>query len=131
MLNKRWKIREVEDDNSIKNLADSLNISEVLAKLLFLRNIKTFSQAKYFFRPSIESLHDPYLMHGSRPAWRTVGSSVRLRQELEFVGRHLLASEKAHAEAADELSAVRVAHAQLLRGAERSCEFGLPIEFWG
>ncbi len=53
MLNKRWKIRELEDNNLLKDLADSLNISEVLAKLLVLRDIKTFPQAKYFFRPSI------------------------------------------------------------------------------
>jgi len=72
MLNKRWKIREVEDINSLKDLADSLNISEVLAKLLFLREIKTFTQAKHFFRPSLDSLHDPYLMHGMENATKRV-----------------------------------------------------------
>jgi len=51
MLQKRWKIRDVEEENSIKSLAESLNISDVLAKLLFLRGIKTFSQAKNFFSP--------------------------------------------------------------------------------
>ena len=34
MLHKRWKIREVEDTNSLKSLAESLNISDILAKLL-------------------------------------------------------------------------------------------------
>lgn len=72
MLNKRWKIREVEDINSLKALADSLNISDVLAKLLFLRDIKTFTQAKHFFRPSLDSLHDPYLMHGMENATKRV-----------------------------------------------------------
>ena len=72
MLNKRWKIREVEDINSLKDLADSLNISEVLAKLLFLREIRTFTQAKHFFRPSLDSLHDPYLMHGMENATKRV-----------------------------------------------------------
>ena len=86
MLNKRWKIREVEDDNSIKNLADSLNISEVLAKLLFLRNIKTFSQAKYFFRPSIESLHDPYLMHGMEIAAKRIIRALTENQPICIYG---------------------------------------------
>ncbi len=72
MLNKRWKIREVEDINSLKDLADSLNISEVLAKLLFLREIKTFTLAKHFFRPSLDSLHDPYLMNGMESAAKRV-----------------------------------------------------------
>jgi single-stranded-DNA-specific exonuclease len=68
MPEKRWKIRETSDEYIIRSLADSLNISEVLAKLLVLRDIKNFSQAKNFFRPSIESLYDPFLMDGMEPA---------------------------------------------------------------
>ncbi|MFZ1279614.1 MAG: DHH family phosphoesterase, partial [Ignavibacteriaceae bacterium] len=86
MLHKRWKIREVEDDNSLKSLSDSLNISEVLAKLLFIREIKTFSQAKYFFRPSIESLHDPYLMNGMEVAAKRVISALTENQPICIYG---------------------------------------------
>lgn len=68
MLEKRWKIRELPDDYTVRALADSLNISEVLAGLLVLRDIKNFTQAKNFFRPSVESLHDPFLMDGMEPA---------------------------------------------------------------
>ncbi len=68
MPEKRWKIKEITDDYLIKSMADSLNISEVLTRLLVLRDIKTFSQAKNFFRPSIDSLHDPFLMDGMEPA---------------------------------------------------------------
>jgi len=68
MPEKRWKIRELTDDYAVRSLADSLNISEVLARLLVLRDIKTFSQAKNFFRPSIESLHEPFLMDGMEAA---------------------------------------------------------------
>ena len=68
MLKKRWKIKEIEDDYAVKSLADSLNISEVLAKLLYLRNIKNFNQAKTFFRPSLEHLNDPFLMDGMEAA---------------------------------------------------------------
>lgn len=86
MLNKRWKIREVEDDKSLKALADSLNISEVLAKLLFLREIKTFSQAKYFFRPTIESLHNPFLMHGMESAAKRVILALTENQPICIYG---------------------------------------------
>lgn len=68
MLTKRWSIRETQDSYSVKNLADSLNISEVLAKLLVLRNITNYSEAKSFFRPSLESLHNPFLMNGMEEA---------------------------------------------------------------
>ena len=86
MLKKRWKIRDVEDNNSLKALADSLNISEVLAKLLFLRKIESFSQAKHFFRPSIESLHDPYLMHGMEAAAKRIILALTENQPICIYG---------------------------------------------
>ena len=68
MQKKRWKIKNIEDEYAVQSLADSLNISEVLTKLLIIRNIKNFSQAKNFFRPSLDSLHDPFLMNGMEEA---------------------------------------------------------------
>lgn len=62
MLKTRWTIKDVPDSYSIKSLADSLSISEVLAKLLILRNVNSFTEARQFFRPSLDSIHDPFLM---------------------------------------------------------------------
>jgi len=64
MLKKRWKLYDIEDENAVKFLADSLNISNVLARLLVLRDIKNFNEAKLFFRPTLDSLYDPFLMNG-------------------------------------------------------------------
>ncbi len=86
MLQKRWKIRDVEEENSIKSLAESLNISDVLAKLLFLRGIKTFSQAKNFFRPSLYSLHDPFLMNGMEAATKRVIHAITENQPICIYG---------------------------------------------
>ncbi|MHB1686693.1 MAG: single-stranded-DNA-specific exonuclease RecJ [Ignavibacteriaceae bacterium] len=68
MLKKRWNIKEIENEYLIKTLADSLSISDVLARLLILRNITDFDQAKIFFRPSLDYLHDPFLMDGMEAA---------------------------------------------------------------
>ncbi|HMN48383.1 MAG TPA: single-stranded-DNA-specific exonuclease RecJ [Ignavibacteriaceae bacterium] len=86
MLQKRWKIRDVEEENSIKSLAESLNISDVLAKLLFLRGIKTFFQAKNFFRPSLYSLHDPFLMNGMEAATKRVIHAITENQPICIYG---------------------------------------------
>lgn len=86
MLHKRWKIREAEDQDSIISLAESLNISEVLSKLLVLRDIKTFSQAKYFFRPSIEFLHNPYLMNGMEAATKRVIHAITENEPICIYG---------------------------------------------
>ncbi|HEX2869294.1 MAG TPA: single-stranded-DNA-specific exonuclease RecJ [Ignavibacteriales bacterium] len=68
MLKKRWKLREKSDENIVKSLADSLNVSPVLSNLLVQRKITNFHLAKSFFRPSIEDLHDPFLMKGMEEA---------------------------------------------------------------
>ncbi|MCX8106009.1 MAG: single-stranded-DNA-specific exonuclease RecJ [Ignavibacterium album] len=86
MVNKRWKIKEVEDSFTIKTLSESLNISEVLAKLLVQRNIKTFYQAKKFFRPSLEFLHDPFLMKGMDIATRRVIQAITENQLIFIYG---------------------------------------------
>ena len=86
MLNKRWKIRELEDNSLVKDLADSLNISEVLAKLLVLRDIITFPQAKYFFRPNLDSLHDPFLMNGMEEATKRIISALTENQQICIYG---------------------------------------------
>src|SRR3989339_37936 len=58
MLKCRWKLHEIQDDFTVKSLADALNISEVLARMLVIRDIKSFLDAKAFFRPSIDSLNE-------------------------------------------------------------------------
>ncbi len=86
MLKKRWKIREVDDDYSIKSLADSLTVSDVLARLLFLRDIKSFNQAKHFFRPSLDSLYDPFLMDGMEAATYRVITALTENQLICIYG---------------------------------------------
>ena len=86
MTNKRWKIREVDDVYSVKSLADSLNISDILARLLIQRDVKTFAQAKYFFRPSLDSLHDPFLMNGMETATYRVIKALTENQIMMIYG---------------------------------------------
>lgn len=86
MLKKRWTIREIEDTYSVKTLSDSLNISEILARLLVLRNIKNFSEARAFFRPSLDSLHNPFLMNGMEEATSRVIQALTENQLICIYG---------------------------------------------
>ncbi len=86
MQKKRWKILESPDEKAILALADSLTISSVLAKLLIQRNITTFFEAKTFFRPSIEDIHDPYLMDGMEKAALRVIESVTNNERICVYG---------------------------------------------
>lgn len=76
MIKKHWKTVEIEDTYSVKALADSLNISDLLAKLLVIRNVNNFVDAKKFFRPTIDSLYDPFLMNGMEEATSRVIQAV-------------------------------------------------------
>lgn len=58
----RWTIKQKPSEDTIKHLAQALNVEDFVATLLVQRGIETFDQAKAFFRPSLEHLHDPYLM---------------------------------------------------------------------
>lgn len=58
----RWIIAQEADKQNVRNLSDALGIDEILASLLVQRGIKTFDEAKDFFRPSLSHLHDPFLM---------------------------------------------------------------------
>ena len=43
MLQKRWNIKEIKDDFAVETLAESLNISKILARLLVQREIQSFN----------------------------------------------------------------------------------------
>ncbi len=86
MPTKRWKLRPVRDDLEVKSLADSLNISEILARLLINRNIKSFPQARYFFKPDLEGLHNPFLMNGMRAAARRVIQAITSNEKILVFG---------------------------------------------
>ncbi|RLD50099.1 MAG: single-stranded-DNA-specific exonuclease RecJ [Bacteroidetes bacterium] len=61
-MNKKVILREKGDEVVIRHLQDVLGINEVLATLLTQRGITTFDEAKTFFRPSLDDLHNPFLM---------------------------------------------------------------------
>ena len=60
----RWHLRPVPD-GAAERLAASLNdLSPPLARALVARGVTTFAHARTFFRPSLDALHPPGLMHG-------------------------------------------------------------------
>ncbi|WP_062053878.1 single-stranded-DNA-specific exonuclease RecJ [Aquimarina longa] len=58
----RWTLQPKPDILKIQHLEKVLNVDPIIASLLINRGIETFDQAKKFFRPSLEDLHDPFLM---------------------------------------------------------------------
>ncbi|HSZ26523.1 MAG TPA: single-stranded-DNA-specific exonuclease RecJ [Cytophagaceae bacterium] len=61
-MEKRWIIKDSPDPEKVNELASKLTIDVLLASLLVQRGIETFEEARKFFRPSLDDLHDPFLM---------------------------------------------------------------------
>lgn len=59
---KKWIYQDEGNPETINLLMSELGIDRVLASLLVQRGIKTFEEARSFFRPSLDMLHDPFLM---------------------------------------------------------------------
>ena len=58
----KWILKQSADADKVERLAAEVGIDRVLAELLVKRGVETFEQARSFFRPSLDDLHDPFLM---------------------------------------------------------------------
>ena len=75
-VEKIWKMREGADAENIRQLSSELGVDPVLAELLVQRGVYTFEQARSFFRPSLDDLHDPFLMKDMDKAVERVHQAV-------------------------------------------------------
>ena len=58
----KWLVKETADPEKVARLCAEVGIDRVLAELLVKRGVETFEQSRAFFRPSLDNLHDPFLM---------------------------------------------------------------------
>ena len=59
---KKWSLKDSAAPEKVAQLSTELGIDGVLAELLVQRGVETFEDARSFFRPRLEDLHDPFLM---------------------------------------------------------------------
>ena len=61
-MEKIWKIKDPPDKELSNNLQREIEVPKIISDLLVLRGIKSFTEAKEFFRPQLNQLFDPFLM---------------------------------------------------------------------
>ncbi len=86
MLKKKWTLKEPAEKSSVLALSDSLNISAVLAELLIQRGVTNFFEAKKYFRPDIDEIHDPYLMDDMEKAATRVIDAITNNERICIYG---------------------------------------------
>ena len=74
---RQWVLKPAADPEKSARLATELGIDSVLAELLVQRGVETFEQARTFFRPRLEDLHDPFLMKDMDKAVERIHKAVR------------------------------------------------------
>lgn len=79
-------VKPKADETVVNTLAAGLKIDKVLANLLVQRGIKTYDEARDFFRPSLESLHDPFLMKDMDKAVQRLGEAIRNNEKILVYG---------------------------------------------
>jgi single-stranded-DNA-specific exonuclease len=85
-MQKRWLIKDIPAQNKIDTLAQALNIEPALATILLQRNISTFEEAQHFFRPSLNDLHDPFLMKDLQEAVDRINVAMEKNQKIMIYG---------------------------------------------
>ncbi len=83
---KRWVVKDIENQTIVDKLTQSLNIDPILARLLYQRGITTFSEAKDFFRPSLDSLHDPFLIKDMDKAIERIEEAISNGEKILIYG---------------------------------------------
>lgn len=72
----RWTLLPKPKQETVLDLARSLNVDPIIASLLVQRGVETFEAAKDFFRPSLDSLHDPFLMQDMHIAVKRIETAI-------------------------------------------------------
>jgi single-stranded-DNA-specific exonuclease len=83
---RKWIINEPADPEKVERLSTELGIDRVLADLLVKRGVETFEQARHFFRPSLDDLHDPFLMKDMDKAVERVRRAITSEEKILVYG---------------------------------------------
>lgn len=82
----RWTIKLKPEKEKVLALQNALQVDETIATLLVQRGIETYEQAKTFFRPTLEDLHNPYLMKDMDKAVSRIEKAIANNENILVFG---------------------------------------------
>lgn len=117
-MEKRWVYKDVPDAEAIDRLSSQINTSYYSSALLLQRGITDFESAKKFFRPSLEHLHDPFLMKDMDKAVARLHLAIERNERILVYGDYDV----------DGTTAVAIVFSYL-RSFYNNCEFYVPDRY--
>ncbi|MDR3246125.1 MAG: single-stranded-DNA-specific exonuclease RecJ [Prevotellaceae bacterium] len=85
-VERKWIMKQKGDPTDVQRLANELSIDTVLANLLVQRGVRTFDEARAFFRPKLENLHDPFLMKDMDVAVNGINKAIKDQENIMIYG---------------------------------------------
>ncbi|MFN3529400.1 MAG: single-stranded-DNA-specific exonuclease RecJ [Bacteroidia bacterium] len=85
-MDKRWVYKPKHQEANARELAEAINVDPLIARLLLSRGITTYEEAKTFFRPDLDLLHDPFLMKDMENAVGIIEQSIRRQERILIYG---------------------------------------------
>ena len=82
----RWNLKSKPEKEKVQALQNALQVDEIIATLLVQRGIETFEQAKTFFRPTLEDLHNPFLMKDMDKAVSRIEKAIANNENILVFG---------------------------------------------
>jgi len=82
----QWKFKPEPSKEIVQHLQEVLNIPPIIARLLAQRGIKTYEDARVFFRPSIADLIDPFLMKDMDKAIDRIEQAIQKKEKILIYG---------------------------------------------
>ena len=87
-MNYNWNIRRLTavEEETKQQLELELNISSAAARMLVVRGIQTAEEARAFVRPSLDKLHDPFIMKDMDKAVERLHQAIVQREKILIYG---------------------------------------------
>ena len=87
-MNYKWNYQPptLEEREAAKALAKEIGISPILCRLLLQRGITSAGEAKRFFRPQLNELHDPFLMKDMSLAVERLNKAMGRKERIMVYG---------------------------------------------
>ena len=82
----RWTLKPIPEPEKVKSLSKALKVEAIVASLLVQRGIETFEEAQKFFRPSLDNLHDPFLMKDMDKAVLRIEKAIENQENILVYG---------------------------------------------
>lgn len=84
-MTKRWNLLQADEDK-VQQLHEALRINKVLCKILTQRGIDSYDKSKNYFRPQLDTLHDPYLMKDMGKAVDRITAAINKKEKILVFG---------------------------------------------